>query len=64
MNRINKFLEVFWLVISIISIIAVIYVYTKIGKEDNFIILFFPVISVAMFIFRRYMSKRYREHKN
>jgi len=58
MNRLNKFLEVFWLIISIVSIVLVVYVYSSIGIEDNLILLFFPVIAIAMYVFRKRMSKR------
>lgn len=58
MNRLNKFLEVFWLIISIVSIGLVVYVYSSIGIEDNLILMFFPVIAIGMYVFRKRMSKR------
>ena len=58
MNKLNKFLEIFWLVISIVSIILVVYVYSNIGIEDNLILMFFPVVAIAMYVFRKRMSKR------
>lgn len=61
MNKINKFLEIFWLVISIISIILVVYVYSTIGPDDNWVLLLLPVITIAMYVFRRRMSKRYSD---
>ena len=60
MNRINKFLETFWLVVSIVSIILVVYVYGTIGPDENWVLLLLPVISIAMYIFRRRMAKRYK----
>jgi len=62
MQRINKFLEIFWLVVSIVSVTLIVYVYSSIGIDDNMILLFFPVISVGMYVFRRHMSKRYKDH--
>jgi len=57
MKKMNKFLEYFWLVISIVSVILVIYVYTAIGTEDNMILILLPVIAVAMYVYRRKISK-------
>ena len=64
MERMNKFLEIFWLVISIISVILVVYVYSAIGYEDNLILIFFPVIAVGMYVFRRKMRKRFEDKRN
>lgn len=57
MKKMNKFLEYFWLVISVVSIILVIYVYSTIGTQDNLILILLPVISVAMYVYRRRVSK-------
>lgn len=57
MKKMNKFLEYFWLVISIISVLLVIYVYTSIGTKDNLILILLPVIAVAMYVYRRKISK-------
>ena len=57
MKKMNKFLEYFWLVISVVSIILVIYVYSTIGTQDNLILILLPVISVAMYVYRRRASK-------
>jgi hypothetical protein len=61
MNKINKFLEIFWLVISIVSIILVVYVYSSIGPDGNWALLLLPVITITMYFFRRRMAKRYDE---
>lgn len=57
MKKMNKFLEYFWLIISIVSVILVTYVYSAIGTEDNLILILLPVISVAMYVYRRKVSK-------
>lgn len=57
MKKMNKFLEYFWLVISVVSVILVVYVYSAIGTEDNLILILLPVIAVAMYIYRRKISK-------
>lgn len=61
--KMNKFLEYFWLVVSIVSLILVVYVFSTIGTEDNLILIFMPVISVAMYVFRRNMSKKFDKEK-
>ena len=57
MKKMNKFLEYFWLVISVISVILVVYVYSAIGTEDNLILILLPVIAVTMYVYRRRISK-------
>ncbi len=57
MKKMNKFLEYFWLVVSILSVILVVYVFTALGMEDNMILILLPVISVGMYVYRRRMSK-------
>lgn len=61
MNKMNRFLELFWLIMSIVSIILVVYVYASIGPEGNWILMLLPVITVAMYVFRRSMAKRYKD---
>ena len=61
MSKMNKFLELFWLIMSIVSIILVVYVYASIGPEENWILMLLPVITIAMYIFRRNMAKRYKD---
>jgi hypothetical protein len=62
MNRMNRFLEIFWLVVSIISIILVIYVISTLGYKGNEILIILPGITIAMYVFRRSMAKRYKDH--
>ncbi|RLD26143.1 MAG: hypothetical protein DRI54_03455 [Bacteroidetes bacterium] len=57
MKKMNKFLEYFWLVISVVSVILVTYVYTAIGTKDNMILILLPVIAIAMYVYRRKVSK-------
>lgn len=58
----NKFLEYFWLVISIVSVILVVYVYSAIGTEDNMILILLPIISIAMYVYRRGLSKKLNQN--
>lgn len=61
MKRLNSFLEKFWLVISIVSVALVVYVYTSVGPDENYILMLLPIISISMYVFRKRMSKRYDE---
>ena len=63
MQKLNSFLEKFWLLVSIASVILVVYVYSTMGAQDDYYLLMLPVISVAMYVFRRRMSKKYAEHE-
>ena len=61
MNKMNKFLELFWLVMSIVSIGLVVYVYSSIGTDGNLMLMLLPVITIAMYVFRRKMAQRYKD---
>ena len=61
MNKMNKFLEIFWLVMSIVSIILVVYVYSSIGTDGNLLLMLLPVITIAMYVFRRKMAQRFKD---
>ena len=62
MKKMNKFLEYFWLIVSIVSVLLVVYVYSAIGSKDNMILILLPVISVAMYIYRRKLSKKFDQN--
>ena len=62
MKKMNKFLEYFWLIVSIVSVLLVVYVYSAIGRKDNMILILLPVISVAMYIYRRKLSKKFDQN--
>lgn len=59
MKKMNKFLEYFWLVVSIFSVILVVYVYSTAGTENNLVLILLPVIAVGMYVFRRKMSQKF-----
>jgi len=61
MKKMNKFLEYFWLAASVLSFILVVYVYSAIGTEGNWVLILLPVISVGMYVFRKRMSKRFKQ---
>jgi c-di-AMP phosphodiesterase-like protein len=58
MKKMNAFLVYFWLILSVISIAIVIYFFATEGIKDNLLLLLLPVISIAMYVFRRNMRKR------
>ncbi len=60
-QKLNSFLEKFWLIVSIVSVILVIYVYSTLGAQDDYVLLAMPVISIAMYVIRRRLSKKYKE---
>jgi uncharacterized membrane protein len=62
MNRLNKFLKSFWLIVSILSIILVSYVYINLGFENNLTLLFLPLISIGMYIYRRVMYSKFKDN--
>lgn len=61
MNKMNKFLEMFWLVMSFVSVILVVYIYSSIGTDGNLMLMLLPVITIAMYVFRRKMAQRYKD---
>jgi len=61
MNRINKFLEMFWLVVSILSLVFVVIYYIYYGTENNLILILLPIISIAMYVFRRSMYSKFKD---
>ena len=61
MNRLNKFLKTFWLIVSVLSIILITYVYLNLGFENNLTLLFLPLISIAMYIYRRIIYSKFKD---
>ncbi len=61
MNRINKFLEMFWLIVSILSVVFVVIYYIYYGTENNLILILLPIISITMYVFRRSMYSKFKD---
>lgn len=62
MEKMNRFLEVFWLSLAIISMLMAIYLVMTDGYEKNKFMLMLPLLPAAMWIMRR--SLRIRLDKN
>lgn len=58
----NKIMETFWLAMSIVLILVVIYMIIVDGWTKNGIYLVFPIISFTMWIARRFMRRRMEKH--
>lgn len=58
MKKYNRFMEMFWLVISVMSAIGVVYFYFFEGLNEHPIILFVPFTAFILFIIRRWFRKR------
>ena len=57
-KRTQNFMERAWLVISILSFITWIYAITKDGFQAGKMLLIIFVISVLMYVLRRYLGKQ------
>ncbi len=58
MKRYNRFMEVFWLAVSVMSAAGVIYFYFVEGNDDHPIILSVPFMAFILFVIRRWFRKR------
>lgn len=58
MRRITRFMEYFWLALAIGTAVAALWVIGTEGFEKGAQWLFFPVVSLAMFFFRRFTRRR------
>ncbi len=58
MIKFNKFIEQFWLVFAIISLIYAIYVSINNGMANSYNHYFIPGIALMWWLFRRGMRKR------
>lgn len=62
MIKILRYTEYLYLFVAIISIYKIITLWQG-NREDTYIFIFFAVVSIAMFIFRRRYRKRFERHK-
>lgn len=58
MRRLNKFMEHFWLAVAIGTALAAAWVVYAEGFEKGRQWLWFPVVALAMFAFRRFTRRR------
>ena len=62
MIKILKYTEYLYLVVAIISVYK-IFTLWETDRQGTYIFIFFAVISVAMFVFRRNYRKRFEQRK-
>lgn len=58
MNKYNKFMEYFWLVMAILTALYAAYTLGKTGSEDALLLITMPFIAGALFAVRRFTRKR------
>lgn len=63
MKKYNRFMELFWLAVSIVSAVGVVYFYFIEGADDHPIILSMPFMAFFLFIIRRWFRKRIENDK-
>ncbi|MEO8066297.1 MAG: hypothetical protein ABI599_01265 [Flavobacteriales bacterium] len=55
MRKVNRFMEIFWLVVAVVTFGIAIWVIIKSSFAQSWTWLLFPVFSVGMFLVRRFM---------
>ena len=62
MIKVLKYTEYLYLVVAVVSIYKIITLW-PINPKDTYIFIFFAVVSLAMFVFRRNYRKRFEKRK-
>ncbi|MBT8292419.1 MAG: hypothetical protein KJN70_04030 [Eudoraea sp.] len=62
MIKILRYTEYLYLVVAIISVYKIIELW-NIDREGTYIFIFFGIVSIGMFIFRRNYRKRFEKRK-
>jgi hypothetical protein len=63
LEKTNRYLELFWLVITIFSIGLTIFTIVSDGWEYGKWYFLFPLLALGMYIFRRSFRKRYERKR-
>ncbi|EIJ37947.1 hypothetical protein JoomaDRAFT_0923 [Galbibacter orientalis DSM 19592] len=58
-----KIFEIAYLVVAIVAIVELVRVWST-DRTRAYIMLFFAIISIGMFFFRRYYRKRFSDRQN
>ncbi len=58
MKKYNRIMEIFWLVVAVITFFFSVYRLTKVGLSEGYMFLFMPVIAGILFGLRRRMRKK------
>lgn len=62
MIKILKYTEYLYLAVAIISIYKIVTLW-EVDQQGTYIFIFFAVVSIAMFVFRRNYRKRFEKRK-
>lgn len=62
MIKILRYTEYLYLVVAIISVYKIIELWNS-DREGTYIFIFFAIVSIGMFIFRRNYRKRFEKRK-
>lgn len=62
MIKILKYTEYLYLAVAVVSIYKIITLWS-VNPKDTYIFIFFAVVSIAMFLFRRNYRKRFEKRK-
>lgn len=62
MIKILRYTEYLYLIVAIVSVYKIIELW-NIDREGTYIFIFFAIVSVGMFIFRRNYRKRFEKRK-
>jgi membrane protein implicated in regulation of membrane protease activity len=62
MIKILRYTEYLYLVVAIVSIYKIVTLW-QIDPKETYIFIFFAVVSIAMFLFRRRYRKRFEQRK-
>lgn len=62
MIKILRYTEYLYLAVAVISIYKIVTLW-PINPKDTYIFIFFAVVSIAMFLFRRNYRKRFEKRK-
>jgi len=63
MERINRILEIFWLVIAIVcAFLSIFYIYKE-GFQTGKYYLFLPAIALGMYLLRRVLRKKLEKNQ-
>lgn len=58
MRKVHRFMELFWLVVSLLSAVMALYMLVRAGLREGGIYLLFPFLAGAMYGVRRWVRKK------
>jgi membrane protease YdiL (CAAX protease family) len=64
MNQYHKIMEVFWLLIAVVSLAYAMYMAGQSSFEESSMYFLFPVVAGILFSLRYFMRKRFEKMKD